>query len=133
MCDSWNSTTSSRAVTCTVITVIAVQLEGVLVTELSRRQRMLDPVALSIITNTITDPRERARAIGVWGGTIGVSMALGPIVGGALVGAVGWRAIFWINIPVGLAAVLLTALFVPESKAPRPRRVDPLWQPLVIL
>src|ERR1700729_983337 len=65
---------------------------------------MLNPVAMSIITNTFTDPRERARAIGVWGGVVGISLALGPVIGGALVGSVGWRAIFWINIPVGVAA-----------------------------
>ncbi len=46
---------------------------------------MLNPVAMSIITNTFTDPRERAQAVGVWGAVFGVSMALGPIVGGALV------------------------------------------------
>ncbi|MFG1694903.1 MFS transporter [Nonomuraea sp. NPDC049309] len=94
---------------------------------------MLNPVAMSIITNTFTEPRERARAIGVWGGVSGVSMALGPLVGGSLVGAVGWQSIFWINIPVGVAAFVLCALFVPESRAPRPRRVDPVGQVLVIV
>ncbi|MBY8877733.1 MFS transporter [Actinacidiphila acidipaludis] len=93
---------------------------------------MLNPVAMSIITNTFSDPRERARAIGVWGGVVGISMAAGPIVGGALVESVGWRSIFWINLPVGLAALLLTARFVPESRAPRARRVDPVGQLLVI-
>ncbi|MEY9966037.1 EmrB/QacA subfamily drug resistance transporter [Streptacidiphilus sp. MAP12-16] len=93
---------------------------------------MLNPVAMSIITNTFTDPRERARAIGVWGGTVGFSMALGPVVGGLLVGSVGWQSIFWINIPVGLAALLLAGRFVPESKAVKPRRVDPVGQLLVI-
>ena len=94
---------------------------------------MLNPVAMSIIVNTFTEPRERARAIGVWGGVIGISMALGPIVGGALIGSVGWRAIFWVNVPVGLAAIVLTALFVPESRAPRPRRLDPVGQLLMII
>lgn len=93
---------------------------------------MLNPVAMSIITNTFTDPRERARAIGVWGGVVGISMAAGPIVGGALVESVGWRSIFWINLPIGLLALLLTARYVPESRAPRPRRVDPVGQLLVI-
>src|SRR5688500_12086592 len=69
---------------------------------------MLNPVAMSIITNTFTDPRERARAIGVWGGVVGISMAAGPIIGGLLVDTVGWRSIFWMNLPVGLAALLLT-------------------------
>src|ERR1700752_56686 len=54
---------------------------------------MLNPVAMSIITNTFTDPAERARAIGVWGGVFGLSVALGPVVGGALVDSIGWRGI----------------------------------------
>ncbi|OIJ64929.1 MFS transporter [Streptomyces mangrovisoli] len=93
---------------------------------------MLNPVAMSIITNTFTDPRERARAIGVWGAVVGVSMAAGPLVGGLLVQSVGWRSIFWINLPVGLAALLLTLRFVPESRAPKARRPDPVGQILVI-
>ncbi|MFG1624482.1 MFS transporter [Kribbella sp. NPDC049227] len=94
---------------------------------------MLNPVAMSIITNTFTDPRERAQAIGVWGGVVGLSMAVGPVVGGALVDAAGWRLIFWINVPVALAAVLMTARFVPESRAAVPRRMDPVGQILVVL
>ncbi|MFJ2826659.1 MFS transporter [Streptomyces sp. NPDC087263] len=93
---------------------------------------MLNPVAMSIITNTFTDPRERARAIGAWGSVVGISMALGPLVGGLLVDSVGWRSIFWINLPVGLAALLLTLRYVPESRAPRARRPDPVGQILVI-
>ncbi len=93
---------------------------------------MLNPVAMSIITNTFTDPRERARAIGVWGAVVGISMAAGPLVGGLLVESVGWRSIFWINLPVGLVALLLTLRFVPESRAPRARRPDPVGQLLVI-
>jgi EmrB/QacA subfamily drug resistance transporter len=94
---------------------------------------MLNPVAMSIITNTFTERRERARAIGVWGGVVGISMAAGPIIGGALVEYASWRAIFWINVPVGLAALLLTARYVPESRAPKARRVDPVGQLLVIV
>ncbi|MGV9341812.1 MFS transporter [Streptomyces sp. NPDC003688] len=93
---------------------------------------MLNPVAMSIITNTFTDPRERARAIGAWGAVVGISMAAGPLVGGLLVESVGWRSIFWVNLPVGVAALLLTLRFVPESRAPKPRRVDPVGQLLVI-
>ena len=94
---------------------------------------MLNPVAMSIIANTFTDPAERARAIGVWGGVFGLSVALGPVAGGALVDSVGWRGIFWVNIPVGIAAIVLCALFVPESRAPRARRPDPLGQVLLIV
>jgi EmrB/QacA subfamily drug resistance transporter len=94
---------------------------------------MLNPVAMSIITNTFQDPRERAQAVGVWGAVFGVSMALGPVVGGSVVSAVGWRPIFWINVPIGLIAIALTLRFIPESKAPRPRRFDPVGQGLVIV
>jgi EmrB/QacA subfamily drug resistance transporter len=94
---------------------------------------MLNPVAMSIIRNVFTDARERAQAIGVWGAAVGLSLALGPVVGGALVQSAGWRSIFWINIPVGLLALFLTMRFVPESRAPRPRRLDPVGQLLVIV
>jgi EmrB/QacA subfamily drug resistance transporter len=93
---------------------------------------MLNPVAMGIITNVFTEPRERARAIGVWGGVVGISLGLGPVVGGALTETVGWRAIFWVNIPIGVLAFVLAALFVPESKAARARRIDPVGQLLVI-
>jgi EmrB/QacA subfamily drug resistance transporter len=94
---------------------------------------MLNPIAMSIIVNTFTDARERARAIGVWGGVFGVSMAIGPVVGGFLTEHVGWRSIFWINVPIGLAAIALTMRFVPESRAARARRVDPVGQVLVVV
>ncbi len=94
---------------------------------------MLNPVAMSIITNTFTDPGERAQAIGVWGAVIGISMTLGPVLGGVLVTSVGWRSIFWINVPVGVMAVVLTLRYIPESRAPKPRRVDAVGQLLVII
>ncbi len=93
---------------------------------------MLNPVAMSIITNTFTDSRERARAIGAWGAVVGISMAAGPLVGGLLVESVGWRSIFWINLPIGAAALLLTLRCIPESRAPKARRPDPVGQLLVI-
>jgi EmrB/QacA subfamily drug resistance transporter len=94
---------------------------------------MLNPVAMSIVTNVYTEPKDRARAIGWWGGVAGISIAAGPLIGGLLVQAIDWRAIFWVNIPVGIAAMLLTQKFVPESKAPHPRRLDPVGQVLMIL
>ncbi|WP_232234651.1 MFS transporter [Actinoplanes sp. N902-109] len=94
---------------------------------------MLNPVAMSIITNTFTVPRERAQAIGVWGGVVGLSMAAGPLLGGVLVETLGWRSIFWVNVPVGLAAIVLCAIFVPESRAARARGLDPVGQLLVLV
>jgi EmrB/QacA subfamily drug resistance transporter len=88
---------------------------------------------MSIIRNVFTEPRERAQAIGVWGAVVGISLALGPVLGGALVDSIGWRAVFVVNIPVGMVAILLTALYVPESRAEHPRRVDPVGQVLVIV
>ena len=86
---------------------------------------MLSPVAMSIVRNVFEDPRERARAIGVFAAMFGISMALGPVLGGSLVAAISWRAIFVVNLPVAVAALVLAALLVPESRAPRPRRLDP--------
>src|SRR5690349_8716328 len=94
---------------------------------------MLNPVAMSIIVNTFVDPKERARAIGLWGAVFGAAMAAGPVLGGALVQAVGWRSIFWVNVPVGVLAIALTARFVPESYGERSRRVDVVGQLLVMV
>jgi EmrB/QacA subfamily drug resistance transporter len=93
---------------------------------------MLNPVAMSIITNVFIDPRERARAIGAWAGVVGISLGLGPVLGGLLVQTIGWRSIFWVNVPIGIVAFALAAVFVPESKAEQARRIDPLGQVLVI-
>ncbi|HET6858515.1 MAG TPA: MFS transporter [Streptomyces sp.] len=85
---------------------------------------MLSPVALAIVVNTMPDPRERARAIGIWASVFGLSMAAGPVIGGALIAAFGWRSVFWINAPVIVVALVLVAVFVPESRAARARRLD---------
>ncbi|WP_229918054.1 MFS transporter [Streptomyces gardneri] len=85
---------------------------------------MLSPVALAIVVNAMPDPKERARAIGVWASVFGLSMAAGPLTGGALLAGLDWRALFWINAPVIVAALLLSAVFVPESRAERARRLD---------
>jgi EmrB/QacA subfamily drug resistance transporter len=92
---------------------------------------MLNPVAMSIISNTFTGREERARAIGAWGGVAGLSMAAGPVLGGVLIDSVGWRAIFWINVPIGLAAVVLTWLLIPESRSQIYRKPDLTGQLLV--
>jgi EmrB/QacA subfamily drug resistance transporter len=94
---------------------------------------MLNPVAMAIVATTFPDRAERARAIGVFGSVSGLAMGLGPILGGALVDGFGWRAIFWVNVPVVTAALVCTALYVPESRAVRARRFDPAGQALVML
>jgi len=93
---------------------------------------MLNPVAMAIIVNTFTDDAGRAKAIGLWGSVAGLSLASGPVLGGLLVSGIGWRSIFWINVPVGMLAIVLTQRFVPESRAEHPRRLDPPGQLLVI-
>ncbi|MEU2389636.1 MFS transporter [Streptomyces sp. NPDC007369] len=94
---------------------------------------MLSPVALAIVVNAMPDPRERARAIGVWASVFGLSMAAGPVTGGALVEVFGWRSVFWINLPVIAAALVLVAVFVPESRGQRARRIDLPGQLLLTL
>jgi EmrB/QacA subfamily drug resistance transporter len=94
---------------------------------------MLNPVAMGIIRNVFEDHRERAQAIGVWGAMVGISLALGPVAGGGLVDTIGWRFVFLVNVPIGLAALALTKVFVPESRAERARRFDPVGQLLVIV
>jgi EmrB/QacA subfamily drug resistance transporter len=94
---------------------------------------MLNPVALSIISQVFTGRVERARALGFWGAVVGISMALGPTVGGLLIELISWRAVFWINLPICAAAIVLTAVFVPESKSATMRNIDPIGQGLAVL
>ncbi|MBO0867735.1 MAG: MFS transporter [Micromonosporaceae bacterium] len=81
------------------------------------------PATLSIISN-VFDPRERARAIGIWAGAVGLGVAVGPIVGGLLLEHFWWGSVFMINVPVVLAGIVAVGLIVPESRDPRPGRVD---------
>jgi len=94
---------------------------------------MLNPAAVSIIASVFPNRADRARAIAVWVGMFGLGMALGPTLGGVLIAAVGWRGIFWANVPVGLCGIALTSMFVPESRASGARRPDSVAQVLVIV
>lgn len=94
---------------------------------------MMNPVALSIVSQIFTGRVERARALGIWGSVVGIAMSLGPIVGGLLIETVGWRAVFWINLPICAAAIILTAVFVPETKSLTMRNIDPAGQALAVL
>ncbi|MER6049234.1 MFS transporter [Streptomyces sp. NPDC001793] len=93
---------------------------------------MIAPVSLSVITHSFTEPEQRHRAIGMWSAAFGTGLAIGPVVGGALVSADGWRSIFWINVPIALCALLLTRLFVPESHSTEARPADVLGQLWVV-
>ncbi|WP_330178962.1 MFS transporter [Nocardia sp. NBC_01503] len=93
---------------------------------------MLNPVAMSIITTVFTGRMERARAVGVWGAVVGISTAMGPLVGGLLIDSLGWQSVFWINLPIVAVALILTTLFVPESKSQHPRGMDVAGQLLAI-
>ncbi|MGZ4174093.1 MAG: MFS transporter [Solirubrobacteraceae bacterium] len=68
--------------------------------------------------------RERGTAFGVWGATIGASAAIGPLLGGALTEAFGWASVFYINVPIGIAAAILTMTKLAESRDPRGKRID---------
>jgi DHA2 family multidrug resistance protein-like MFS transporter len=81
------------------------------------------PVTLSIISN-VFDPRERAKAIGVWTGAVGLAIAIGPLLGGFLLEHFWWGSVFLINVPIVVAGVVAVALLVPESRDPNPGRLD---------
>jgi DHA2 family multidrug resistance protein-like MFS transporter len=81
------------------------------------------PATLSIISN-VFDPRERARAIALWAGAVGLGAAIGPIVGGTLLEQFWWGSVFLINVPVVLIGLALVGVLVPESRDPKPGRID---------
>ncbi len=84
------------------------------------------PTTLSVLTNTFRDPRERARAIGMWAGVSGIGIVLGPILGGLLVEHLGWASVFYVNVPVCAAAIVGTILFVENSRDPHESPLDPV-------
>jgi EmrB/QacA subfamily drug resistance transporter len=85
---------------------------------------LIMPSTLSILTNVFRDPKERGRAIAIWAGFSGLGVALGPVIGGALLQHFSWSSVFWVNLPIGAAALVLGHFFVPESKDTRSPRLD---------
>jgi MFS family permease len=87
---------------------------------------MTFPSTLSMLTGVFTARKERALAIGLWGATAGVAIALGPIVGGALLAHYSWSSIFYVLGPVSLAVIVLVARFIPSTAGPSTHRLDPV-------
>lgn len=93
---------------------------------------MLFPSTLSIIRHTFQDPKERSQAIGIWAGVAGIAIAGGPVLGGVLVDAFGWQSVFLVNVPIGIAGLVVGAIFVRESMDPVGRKLDLIGQALAI-
>jgi EmrB/QacA subfamily drug resistance transporter len=85
---------------------------------------ILFAVSLALVAQEFAPGRERGTAMGIYGATIGVSVAVGPLVGGALVDSLGWQWVFFINVPVGIAAIAVTYAKLRESRDPNATRVD---------
>jgi MFS transporter, DHA2 family, methylenomycin A resistance protein len=85
---------------------------------------LLLPASLAIIRVVWPEPRERGRALGIWTACNGLAFAVGPTVGGLLIAHVGWRSIFLVVVPVGIAALVLALLAIPESSDPQGRHSD---------
>jgi DHA2 family multidrug resistance protein-like MFS transporter len=81
------------------------------------------PATLAIISN-VFDPRERGKAIGLWAGAVGLGVAIGPVVGGALLEHFWWGSVFLINVPIVVAGLVAIIVLVPESRDPSPGGVD---------
>jgi EmrB/QacA subfamily drug resistance transporter len=83
-----------------------------------------EPGTLSMLRHLYPDARARSRAIGIWAGTSGFALAMGPVIGGVLTGLWSWRAIFWFNLFFGLIVLIVAAIILPESADPTAARVD---------
>lgn len=96
---------------------------------------LLVPASLGLLQATFPDRAVRARAVAVWGAVASVAFGAGPVVGGLLVSVSGWRAVFWLNLPVAALAIILTLRHHPPSSRPRhtATRADPLGQLLGVL
>lgn len=91
------------------------------------------PATLSILTNVFTEPKERAKAIGIWAGVSALGLGIGPITGGVLLAHFWWGSIFLVNIPIVIAGLVLGYLYVPDSRDPAAPRLDPVGALLSIV
>ena len=89
--------------------------------------------SLALVSAAFADPKQKAWAIGIWTAIASTALAIGPTLGGVLVQRAGWRIIFLVNAPVGLAVIALTLRFVGESRDERPRRLDVPGQLLFVV
>jgi EmrB/QacA subfamily drug resistance transporter len=85
---------------------------------------ILFATSLSLLADAFPEWKERSQALAVYGATIGASFAVGPAVGGAITSYLGWRWVFYVNVPVGIAAIVATYRWVRESRDPNARRID---------
>src|SRR5262245_35777515 len=85
---------------------------------------ILFATSLALLADAFPEWKERSKALAIYGATIGASFAVGPAVGGAITSYLGWRWVFYVNVPVGIAAVVATYRWVRESRDPNARRVD---------
>ena len=90
---------------------------------------IVTPLALTLLT-TAFPPQRRGAVIGIWGGITGLAVAGGPLIGGAVTQGLDWHWIFWVNVPIGLVAVLLSRRLLRESRGPQ-TRLDPLGALLI--
>jgi EmrB/QacA subfamily drug resistance transporter len=93
---------------------------------------ILFATSLSLLADAFPEWKERSKALAVYGATIGASFAVGPAVGGAITSYLGWRWVFYVNVPVGIAAIVATYRWVRESRDPNARRIDWAGQTVLI-
>jgi EmrB/QacA subfamily drug resistance transporter len=94
---------------------------------------MTIPSGLSIVNDLFRQPDERAKAVGMWSGTVGLGIAVGPVAGGLLLSRFWWGSVFLVNVPVVVVGIIGTALLVPESRRQSARRPDPLGALLSVI
>ncbi|MSY76571.1 MAG: MFS transporter, partial [Actinobacteria bacterium] len=87
---------------------------------------LIMPSTLSILTDVFRDPKERGRAIAIWAGFSGIGVALGPITGGLLLQHFSWSSVFWVNVPIGVLALVAGGMLLTTSRDPNQGKLDPL-------